>query len=225
MELDELKQAWQALERKLDRQHALDLHNFRTGRLHSARTGLRPLVAGLSVQAGFGVAVMAIFDPYWLQHWVQWQLVVYGLSLHLYGLMLTIFGGRDLVTIFRIDYAAPVLEIQKQIAQLRTDRIQAAPAFAIAGCFVWVPLVLVLFEWLGADLWVHKPAMVAYFLFSGLCAVAAASLSLADPVSVAPIAVAAEAIGSPFGRTRTQWPHSSVRSWPWVMPGPVSLAK
>jgi hypothetical protein len=172
MELDELKQAWQALERKLDRQHALDLHNFRTGRLHSARTGLRPLVAGLSVQAGFGVAVMAIFAPYWLQHWGQWHLVVYGLSLHLYGLMLTIFGGRDLVTIFRIDYAAPVLEIQKQIAQLRADRIQAAPAFAIAGCFVWVPLVLVLFEWLGADLWVHKPAMVAYFLFSGLCAVA-----------------------------------------------------
>jgi hypothetical protein len=179
MELDELKQAWQSLERKLDRQHALELHHFRTGRLHSARTGLRPLVAGLSVQAGVGVAVMAIFGPYWVGRWGEWHLVAYGLALHLYGLMLTVFGGRDLVTIARIDYAAPVLEIQKQIAQLRADRIQAAPAFAIAGCFVWVPLVLVLFEWVGADLWVHKPAMVAWFLGSGLCAVAVTAAVIA----------------------------------------------
>ena len=171
MELDDLKSAWQALERKLDRQHALELHQFRTGRLASVRTGLLPLIAGQCVQLGAGIALMAIFAPYWVTHWGEWHLVVYGVSLHLYGLMLAIFAGRDLVHIARIDYAAPVLEIQKRMAELRAQRIQVGPAFAIAGCFVWVPLVLVIFHWLGADLWVHKPPMVAWFVASGLVAV------------------------------------------------------
>src|SRR5687767_174090 len=127
MELDDLKSAWQALERKLDRQHALELHQFRTGRLASARTGLRPLIAGQCVQLGAGIALMAIFAPYWVAHWGEWHLVVYGMSLHLYGLMLALFAGRDLIHIARIDYAAPVLEIQKRLVELRAQRIKAGP--------------------------------------------------------------------------------------------------
>jgi hypothetical protein len=173
MELDELKGAWQALERKLDRQHALELHHFRTGRLAQARSGLRPLIAGQLLQALGGVALMAAFAPYWVRHWGEWHLVAYGVSLHLYGLMLTLFAGRDLVHIARIDYAAPVLEIQKRLAELRAQRVRAGTAFAYAGCLVWVPLVLVLFASLGADLWVHKPAMVGWFVASGTAALIA----------------------------------------------------
>jgi hypothetical protein len=168
MELDELKSAWQSLERKLDRQHALELHHFRTDRLAGARRRLRPLVAGQLVQAACGFALMAWIAPYWVQHWGQWHLVAYGVALHLYGLMMLLFAGRDLVHIAQVDYAAPVLEIQKRLATLRAQRIQAARAFGIAGCIAWVPLVLVVFEKLGADLWVHKPAMVAWFVASGI---------------------------------------------------------
>jgi hypothetical protein len=171
-ELDDLKGAWRALEAKLDRQHALEMHQLRAGRLASARTGLRPLIAGQCVQAGLGVALMAVFGPYVVEHWGQWHVVVYGLCLHLYGLMLTAFAGRDLVSIARIDYAAPVLEIQKRLATLRADRIRSGFAFAVAGCFVWVPLVLVVFESLGADLWRYKPAVVWWWVASGAVAVA-----------------------------------------------------
>jgi hypothetical protein len=168
MELDELKGAWQALERKLDRQHALELHNFRSGRLAHARSGLRPLIAGQVVQAALGVGLMALFAPYWVRHWGEWHLVVYGASLHLYGLMLMLLAARDLVHIARIDYAAPVLEIQKQLAALRAQRIRSGPAFAISGCFAWIPLVLVIFQSLGADVWLHKPAVVGWFVVSGV---------------------------------------------------------
>jgi hypothetical protein len=172
MELEELKGAWQALERKLDRQHALELHDFRTGRLASARTGLWPLVAGQVVQVLAGVGLMATFAPYWVHHWGAWHLVAYGVSLHVYGLMLAMFGGRDLVHIARIDYAAPVLDIQKRLAQLRAQRLQAVPWFAYAGCFVWIPAVLAMFQWLGADVFVHKPAVVGWFVASGFVAAA-----------------------------------------------------
>jgi serine/threonine-protein kinase len=167
MELDDLKSAWQSLERKLDRQHALELQHFRTGRLASARRGLWPLVAGQVGQAAIGFALMGWIAPYWVEHWGEWHLVAYGVALHLYGLMIALFAGRDLVHIAQVDYAAPVLEIQKRLASLRAQRIQAARAFAIAGSFAWIPLVLVVFQKLGADLWVHKPAMVAWFVASG----------------------------------------------------------
>lgn len=174
MELDELKGAWQALERKLDRQHALALHDFRTGRLANARRGLRPLVAGQVVQAAAGVALMAIFAPYWVRHWGEWHLVAYGVSLHLYGLMLTVFAGRDLVHVAGIDYAAPVLEIQKRLGELRAQRVQVGPAFAFAGCLVWIPLVLAIFQSLGADIWMHRPDVVGWLVASGIISVGVA---------------------------------------------------
>jgi hypothetical protein len=104
-------------------------------------------------------------------HWGEWHRVVYGVSLHLYGLMMVLFAGRDLVRIAQVDYAAPVLEIQKHMVALRAQRIRAGSAFAIAGCFAWVPLVLVVFDGLGADLWIHKPEMIARIVASDLGAV------------------------------------------------------
>lgn len=172
MELDELKGAWQALERKLDRQHALDLHQFRAGRLSTMRARLRPLLAGQFVQLLTGVVLVMLVAPYWIQRWGEWHVVVYGASLHAYGLMLAIFAGRDIAHLLRIDYAAPVLEIQKQLAELRAMRMRAGPAFAIAGCFVWVPGVLIIFHALGADVWRNAPSVVYWFLASSLVALA-----------------------------------------------------
>jgi hypothetical protein len=166
MELDDLKLAWQALDRRLERQQALDFAMFRTGRLATVRAGLRPLMFGQGVQLLAGAALMAVAAPYWVAHRDTPHLVAYGLLLHAYGLMLALFAGRDLVLVARVDYAAPVLEIQKQLATLRAARVQAGPWFALAGCVVWVPAVLMVFQWLGADVWVHKPAVVAWFAAS-----------------------------------------------------------
>jgi hypothetical protein len=170
MELDDLKLAWQALDRRLERQHALELHTYRLGRLRSVRNGLWPLATGQMVQLFAGVGLIALAAPFWIAHWGTVHLVVYGLALHAYGLLLAIFAGRDLASIARIDYAAPVLEIQARLAGLRAQRIRVAPWFAVTGCFVWVPAVLAVFAWLGADVWVHKPSVVAWFLASGCVA-------------------------------------------------------
>ncbi len=59
MELDEMKQAWQALDHRLEQQHALSLQLFRDGRLDTLRRGLRPLVWGQAmpfIEAAFSIA-------------------------------------------------------------------------------------------------------------------------------------------------------------------------
>lgn len=173
IELDDLRGAWQALDAKLDRQYALDLARLREAKAHRARHVLWPLKLGQVVQLLAAVCVVALASGFWTRHLDSPQAVVYGVALHLYGLMLGGFAVRDLVHIGRIDFAGPVLDIQRRLAELAAWRLRCGLWFAVTGCFVWVPLMLAIFYALGADVWTHKPQVVGWFLASSVVALGA----------------------------------------------------
>jgi len=172
-ELDELKLAWRALERCLDRQHALSFARFKHERLTRVRGALRPLAIGQGIQALCGALVIAWSAPFWVEHRAELHLLAAGLFGHAYGIGLIALAARDLIAISAIDYAAPVLAIQKQLAELRARRVRWAPIHGIVGCFSWIPFLLMIFERLGADVWARKPSVVGWFFASGfVCLVA-----------------------------------------------------
>jgi hypothetical protein len=168
MELDEMKNAWLALDRRLERQEALNLATFRERRLDRARASLRPMLIGRIVQVLAGAILAMTFAPFWVEHLATPHLVVIGASLHLYALMLIVGGLRDIYLVRRIDYAAPVVEIQQRLVELRAWLVKSAPVFGAVGCFIWVPFVLWAFMALfGADLYAHAPEVVYWLLASG----------------------------------------------------------
>ena len=167
-ELDDLKSAWQTLSRNLERQHALTLHQFRESKLTRFRSGFRWLVIGQVIQIICGVLLTVISARFWLNHIGVAHAMIYGISLHAYGVMLIAFAARDLALIKRLDYAAPVLELQKQIAELRKWHVHTALWFGITGCFSWIPLILALAYSLGADIWLRKPEVIGWLVVSGL---------------------------------------------------------
>jgi hypothetical protein len=167
-ELDDLKTAWQTLNRNLERQHTLALHQFKEGKLARFRAGFRPLVVGQIIQLISGALLSIFAGSFWFDHPGVPHLMFYGISLHAYGIMFIVFAARDLFLISRLDYAAPVLALQKQIADLRAWHVRAAIWFGIAGCFIWIPLMLIIFYKLGADVWVRNPGVVGWFVLSGL---------------------------------------------------------
>ncbi|MGI8432254.1 MAG: hypothetical protein ACR2MW_08200 [Chthoniobacterales bacterium] len=171
-ELDDLKATWQTLNRNLERQHALAFHQFRENKLSRFRSGFRPLVFGQIVQILCGVALAVLGGSFWVDHLGVAHLMIYGLTLHAYGIMMIIFAARDLFIIRRFDYAAPVLDLQKQIAELRRWHLRAGLWFGIAGCFIWIPAMLMLFYRLGADVWAHNPSVVGWFVVSALVCLA-----------------------------------------------------
>ncbi len=60
-------------------------------------------------------AFLAVFGgSFWVDHLGVTHLTIYGLSVHAFGLMYIIFGARDLFLINRIDYSAPVLDLQSK---------------------------------------------------------------------------------------------------------------
>lgn len=154
MELDEMKLAWQTLDRRLDKQYALNLQLFRDGRMDKLRRGLRPLVWGQAIQMVIGLLLAGVAVAFWTSHGRVMHLLVCGLLVQLYGVLLIAFAARNLYLIQRVDYAAAVLMIQRQLADLRAWRVRAeAPVNAILGCFVWIPVTWMNFAWYGIDLW------------------------------------------------------------------------
>lgn len=171
-ELDDLKLVWQNLNRNLERQHTLALHQFKESKLDRFRSGFRPLVIGQTIQLICGALLAAVSARFWLNHLGTVHLMVYGILLHAYGIMLIVFAVRDLVLIHGVDYGVPVVAIQKQIARLRAWHLRAGMWFAVAGCFIWTPLMLMIFYWLGADVWMGKPQVVYWFIFSSFVCLA-----------------------------------------------------
>ncbi|MGN2244756.1 hypothetical protein ACFWZU_14755 [Frateuria sp. GZRR33] len=169
MELDEMKLAWQQLNQRLDQQQALNLRLYREGRLDKLRHGLRPLVWGQSIQLAFGVLFMLLGTAYWTSHRDVLQRIVLGVTVQVFGLVMVAFAGRILHLVLEIDYTAPVLDIQRRLAQLRAWRVRIeAPVFAVIGSFVWIPLLLIEMHWeIGVDVWARWPAFVGWLVICG----------------------------------------------------------
>lgn len=165
-ELDDLKAAWQTLSRNLERQHTLALHQFKESKLVRFRSGLRPLAIGQIIQLIGGAVVAAVSAQFWANHLGNIQLTAVGLLLHAYGVMLAAFAIRDLILIHQIDYGAPVVAMQKQIASLRAWHLRAGLWLAVAGCVVWLPLILLIPHYAGLALWETNPQTVSWLILN-----------------------------------------------------------
>jgi len=145
MELDEMKLAWQTLDRRLEHQHMLNVLMFRDSRTDKARRGLRPLVWGQALQMLVGVIGLGLFVPIWVAHRDQSAVLIAGLVLHAYFLCMIIVAAMVQVQIAHIDFGAPVVAIQRQLLTLR--KIYAIGGTCMVGLpwwFLTAPLLVVL---------------------------------------------------------------------------------
>lgn len=145
MELDEMKLAWQLLDRQLERQFALDLQLFRERKLDKLQRGLRPLVWGQALQMTIGALGLLWLAPVWIAHWHDPAVLLSGVVVHLYCIGLIVVGGLVQSGIARIDHGASVLTIQRQLLHLRqTYAVVGAVAVGLPWWFLTAPLLVVL---------------------------------------------------------------------------------
>ncbi|MGY1426422.1 serine/threonine protein kinase [Lysobacter sp. A289] len=144
MELDDFKLAWQTLDQRLQQHNALGLQLLRERGLDRARKHLRPLWWGQVAQMLFGLACVLLGATCWNLQTDQPPLLVAGIVVHAYGIATMIAGGVTLGLIGKIDYAAPVVRIQKQLAKLRRFYVASGAAVGLAWWVLWVPFLMVL---------------------------------------------------------------------------------
>ena len=182
MELDDMKLAWQTLDRRLDLQNALFLHQFKQDRLDKARSGLRRLYWGKIVQILFGDALIYFGIMAAIGHRDDPPLLACSLFMLAYGLLTVVFGGVSLGRIASIDYTAPVLEIQKRVDTLRRTHVLANWCLGLPWWFLWIAIfALEMKANVGVGLFVAAPAFIGITGAIGVVGLAATVWYLRRP--------------------------------------------
>jgi len=153
MELDEMKQAWARMDLRQDGMEALLREDFRERRLDKLRTTMRWSLAGWAVEIACWVAFVAWVASFWVDHRHVTHLLVIGLLLHAYGIAGIWSSVTQLILLSRIYlFDAPVLVLQRRLAQLRRFRMISTLALGLPWWFLWLILPLVaLTWWTGVD--------------------------------------------------------------------------
>lgn len=173
MELDDLRAAWATLDARLRQQLALNeslLHASRGDRL---RRMLQPLAWGQVVQIVFGAALIVAGAGIWAAHRDSTHLFVTGLSVHLAGLAMVVLGVWVQLLLARIDFGAPVLEIQRRLLQVREVYVRGGVAVGLAWWILWIPVALVALAYNGIDLYPHAATWVWAGIGVGVLGIAA----------------------------------------------------
>ncbi|MEO8018971.1 MAG: hypothetical protein ABI769_14245 [Pseudomonadota bacterium] len=177
MELDDFKQQWQQIDRKLDRSIALNLRLLTEKRTRRAKLRLVPMLLLQPVQIVIGLALTIFFARFWIANLGSWPLVISGVFLHALSIGLIIDAAVRMLLIARINYAAPVVTIQRYLALARRWEIRS---FKWTWVAVWLapPALLVVGAKLSTtvNLWSVAPKAVIYTAIGGVVGVALSCL-------------------------------------------------
>lgn len=159
-DLDALKHAWQSLDHRLARFEAVAFDSVRERRLDAVRASLRPLRWGQRLQVPFGVVVVLLSIASWRSQWDMVNVRMAAMVMHVYGIALIATGARTLMLIDRIDYGAPVLEIQRRLAEVQRWYERTGLVHGMAWWLLWVPALMMLGGAFGRDVLARGPRVL-----------------------------------------------------------------
>jgi len=169
MELDDFKQAWQTLDRRLEQQNRLQLQQYRENKFDKMRHGMRSLRWGQALQMILGAVIMALSVAFWRTHGSDPYMLATGIVMHAYGIATIVAGGVVLGGLSEIDHSSPVLAIQKQLAIVRKRYVISGLCVGLPWWMLWVlPLVMLAKAVSGINLFVQTPGFVWSCLGAGV---------------------------------------------------------
>ncbi|HEY0180652.1 MAG TPA: serine/threonine protein kinase [Dokdonella sp.] len=161
LEIDDLKTALRTLEAELGR-HARRADTFAAeSRRGAARTRLDPMRHGRLLQIAAGFAACLVAGAFWARHREVPHLLAAGLLVHAYGMLAIVLAACELRLLGRIDYAEPVVAIQRRLAELRRFHVRASLAAGLPWWLLWIAAALMLADVAGFDAYAAAPGAVA----------------------------------------------------------------
>ena len=160
MELDDLKAAWAQQAQRIDQLEVQALQAWQQPRQASVQRRLR-WFSGLQLTwLLVWIVVTALAASFWVEHRQVPQLLLTGLTLHVYGIAAIWVSITRALLAVRADAAqAPVLTQQRRLALLR--RFTALSELGLGLPWFWLWLLAVQWasvQWLGLDLYAMAPA-------------------------------------------------------------------
>jgi hypothetical protein len=158
MELDELKASWRKLDQRVEELTRINRALLTDAMARKARWRLVPVFIGSALNILIGGWFAVVWGSFWSAQLANPPVMVAGIALHAASVGLLVIGVVRLVLALRINYADPVVTIQRALAALQAFEARAFHAVWF-GCWVLVPaaLVTLVMGFAGIDLWDRAP--------------------------------------------------------------------
>lgn len=179
MELDDLKDRWNEMDRKLEASIRLNRRLVRESLVDRAQPALRRLSLLVALEVIMGLPLLYVFGWFIATYVSDMRFVLPALMLYLFVIAQLGSSVHQLATVNGIDYAEPVVAIQKKVARLRIHRIAATKWTLITAPLLWPPLFIVTVKGLfGFDPYAaFGPWIVANFAFGVVFILVAVAVS------------------------------------------------
>lgn len=105
---------------------------------HAARASLHPLWASQTAQLLCAIAPTIVIARSWLAHTDHAAAIIGAVLLQTWSVALTLSAVRQLQLLSQLDFAGPLLQTQRALAQLRRWRTWVAPRLGVALWVLWV---------------------------------------------------------------------------------------
>ena len=146
MELDDMKTLWDAYDRKLDTSIRLTTRLLNAPMLKKAQTAMTRLVRLWQIECALNLAAVVWLGWFESNHFTQPRFLVPALVLHAGGIALLITYARRILAVRRIDYAQPIMAIQKALESVRIAEIHATKWTLLLAPIAWTPFLIVAFK-------------------------------------------------------------------------------
>jgi len=168
MDLEELRERWQEQDRKLDELRRAGARAVRGAAAGRAETAAR--------RAGRGIVfelVLSLVPIFWLgsfaaDHVRSPRFFFPAAALDVFAIATVVRLARQRAALSALDWAGPVVDIQKRLATVRLGRARLTLWTLAVAPLLWPPLLIVALEgFLGVDAWAAfgAPFIAANFLF------------------------------------------------------------
>ncbi len=143
MTLDELKDRWNENDRTLDATLRLNTRLLRASTLGKAETAMRRLSRLLGIEVALNLVATIVLGSFIADHLGEPRFLLPAAALHLCAIGLVIAGIHQLAAIGRLDYAAPIVAIQRKLESLRWLRTRITQWTLLVAPLLWTPLLIV----------------------------------------------------------------------------------
>jgi hypothetical protein len=155
MELEELKKSWMQMDQKLEAQITLHKSLLREVKLQESRRRMLPLTIYRSFELLVFLMFIILLGQFIADHLATPQFYLSGAVLYIFAMGGLIGAIGQLYHISQINYAEPIVSIQKKLRKVETHRLHLVRLTVLSVPF-YMAYVLVGFEWVwGIDLYLY----------------------------------------------------------------------
>jgi hypothetical protein len=142
MNFEEMQQQWTAQDQTPDPVIQINLGELRGSHVYAAATALQRLTRSLGLELVVNAIVMLVLSSFVSNHLREPRFLAPALLLHGCAIALVAANIRQLVLLRRVDYAGPIVAMQRTLATLRLSRIRTTKWTFVVAPLLWVPMLI-----------------------------------------------------------------------------------